>query len=84
MEDIMYKAILASIAVASIVGAKIVISMKSATPTEIKVMQEVEKVAEEVIKEETGITVDLEKKSWRISRLDAQFDVIVNIIILSS
>lgn len=63
MEDIMYKAILASIAVASIVGAKIVISMKSATPTEIKVMQEVEKVAEEVIKEETGITVDLEKKS---------------------
>ena len=63
MEDIMYKAILASIAVASIVGAKIVISMKSATPNEIKVMQEVEKVAEEVIKEETGITVDLEKKS---------------------
>ena len=54
MEDIVYKAILASIAVASIVGAKILISMKKTTPTEIVVLQEVEKVAEEVIKEEIG------------------------------
>ena len=59
MEDIVYKAILASIAVASIVGAKILISMKKTTPTEIVVLQEVEKVAEEVIKEETGVNVNL-------------------------
>ena len=63
MVDIAYKALLATLAIVSIVGAKVIISLKSTTPTEIKILREVEVVAEEVIKDETGITVDLEKKS---------------------
>lgn len=62
MSDILAKLVILMLALMAAGGAKYAIQNRNNTPIEIMAEQAVEKVAEEVIKEETGFSIDLEKK----------------------
>ena len=61
MSDILAKLVILLMALIAAGGAKYALQSRNNTAIEIMAEQAIEKVAEEVIKEETGIVVDLEK-----------------------
>lgn len=70
MTDIMCKVLIVVLAVVCAAGAKIILSLKTTNPIEAMVVKEVEKVSEEVIKEETGGVVDLEQIEKKVDGSD--------------